>query len=313
LSGEPRRDAARSAVASFDDLLLKTSRTFALSIPLLPEPTRGEVGLAYLLFRIADTLEDATCWTPRRQADELDRFAGLLEDPSSSTARELADAWVAEPPLEHDGYIELLSETPAVLEALCGMREGAREPITRNTVRTTRQMASFVQRKDGANHLQLRDVADLQAYCYAVAGIVGEMLTELFLLGREPLEPIAPLLRRHAATFGEGLQLVNILKDSDSDLEEGRSFLPRRVDRAEVFALARADLEAAGEYVSALQQARAPRGLVEFTALPVLLAWATLDRVEKRGAGTKISRLEVLRIVQRMKRALDRDRPAISR
>ena len=47
-----------------NDLLVKTSRTFALAIPLLPEPTRREVGLAYLLFRIADTFEDATAWTP---------------------------------------------------------------------------------------------------------------------------------------------------------------------------------------------------------------------------------------------------------
>ena len=32
-----------------DDMLHKTSRTFALAIPLLPEPTRTEVGVAYLL------------------------------------------------------------------------------------------------------------------------------------------------------------------------------------------------------------------------------------------------------------------------
>ena len=54
-------------MATIEDLLLKTSRTFALSIPMLPEPTRREVGVAYLLFRIADTLEDATLWTPERQ------------------------------------------------------------------------------------------------------------------------------------------------------------------------------------------------------------------------------------------------------
>jgi len=43
-----------------DGLLQKTSRTFALAIPLLPEPTRTAVGAAYLLFRVADTFEDAT-------------------------------------------------------------------------------------------------------------------------------------------------------------------------------------------------------------------------------------------------------------
>ena len=35
-------------MAELLDLLEKTSRTFALSIPVLPEPTRKEVTLAYL-------------------------------------------------------------------------------------------------------------------------------------------------------------------------------------------------------------------------------------------------------------------------
>ena len=88
----------------------------------------------------------------------------------------------------------------------------------------------------------LRDVEDLQTYCYAVAGIVGEMLTELFILGRESLTPVAPDLRADSATFGEALQLVNILKDSASDRTEGRCYLPQNASRAEVFALAREDL-----------------------------------------------------------------------
>ena len=53
------------------NLLEKTSRTFALSIPVLPEPTRREVMIAYLLFRIADTFEDAAHWTPE------DRIAAI--------------------------------------------------------------------------------------------------------------------------------------------------------------------------------------------------------------------------------------------
>ena len=50
-----------------NDLLQKTSRTFALTIPYLPPPTREEVGLAYLLFRIIDTFEDATRWSPEQR------------------------------------------------------------------------------------------------------------------------------------------------------------------------------------------------------------------------------------------------------
>ena len=47
-----------------DRLLMDTSRTFAMSIPFLEEPLREEVGLAYLLFRILDTFEDAEAVQP---------------------------------------------------------------------------------------------------------------------------------------------------------------------------------------------------------------------------------------------------------
>jgi hypothetical protein len=53
------------------------------------------------------------------------------------------------------------------------------------------------------------------------------------------------------------------------------------------------------------------RGLVAFCALPVRLAWSTLDRVERAGAGAKLSRPEVLRIVAELERALDEGDPAV--
>ena len=101
--------------------------------------------------------------------------------------------------------------------------------------------------------MQLDTIDDLRAYCYAVAGIVGEMLTELFLLGRPSLARVASELRSRAAAFGEGLQLVNILKDARPDAAEGRTFLPRLAPLAEVFALARKDLAAAAAYVELLR------------------------------------------------------------
>ena len=137
------------------------------------------------------------------------------------------------------------------------------------------------------------------------------MLTELFLLERPALSGIAPDLRERAATFGEALQLVNILKDSAVDAEEGRRYLPASVPRADVFALARRDLGIAGDYIRRLQAAGAARGLIEFTALPVQLAWAALERVERKGPGSKVPRPEVFLITQRLKKALDRGEPAV--
>jgi farnesyl-diphosphate farnesyltransferase len=170
-------------------------------------------------------------------------------------------------------------------------------------------MSEFVARTTDSGELTLTSLQDLRDYCYAVAGIVGEMLTELFLFDRPGLAPVALTLRDRASFFGEALQLVNILKDSAGDADEGRRYLPEEVPVAEVFALARRDLGVAGDYIRALQKAGAPRGIVEFTALPVRLAWAALERVEDQGPGAKVSRPEVFLIVQKLRRALDRDEP----
>ncbi len=304
-------EAERTAAERLDDLLEKTSRTFALSIPLLPEPTRREVTVAYLLFRIADTLEDATDWPPERKLEALSAFARLLRQTTDGEARALSASWLGRPPLGNPGYLELLAELPAVCEAFERLATGAREQVRDHTLRTIDRMAAFVRRADHDRGLELHDVAELRDYCYAVAGIVGEMLTELFLLGCAELGPLAAALRARAPRFGEALQLVNILKDSASDAREGRRYLPAAVNRGEVFALARGDLGDARSYVLDLQQSGAPRGMVAFCALPVLLAQNTLDRVERDGAGAKLTRPEVRQIVERLDLALDRGEPAV--
>jgi farnesyl-diphosphate farnesyltransferase len=294
-----------------DDLLLKTSRTFAISIPRLPEPLRREVTVAYLLFRIADTLEDATEWATERKIDELGRLAELLRDPGQDAAGRLAAEWSAEPPLADPGCRELLRETAAVVAAMSALSDPACALVRNHTLRTASCMASFVKRSGKQQRLQLANLKELQSYCYAVAGIVGEMLTELFLLECPQLEDEAAALRGAAAEFGEALQLVNILKDSASDVVEGRSYLPTGVARKRVFALARKDLEGARGYIDRLQHADAPRGLLEFTALPVLLARATLDRVEEQGPGAKLTRDEVAELNERLSAALDRGEAAV--
>ena len=287
------------------DLLTRTSRTFALNIPLLDEPTRREITTAYLLFRIADTLEDSTEWPLERKLAELGRFAELLRRPGERQAESLAADWVAAPPCRHAGYRELLAELPFVMQVTATLAPPSQELIRAHTLRTVAGMGSFLARQRGTE-LRLRDVQELQDYCYAVAGIVGEMLTELFLRERPELEPVAPTLRRLAPTFGEALQLVNILKDAAGDSHEGRHFLPAAEVTGQVFALARGDLAQAARYVTCLARAAAPRGMVAFTALPLLLAHATIEQVAAHGAGSKITRAEVGQIVGRLHDALER-------
>ena len=292
-------------MADLQRLLERTSRTFALAIPLLPEPTRREVTVAYLLFRIADTFEDAAHWPPEERMEALDAFEELLRSLSPAEAARLAAAWTARGASPHRGYAELVEATPAVLVEFGNLAPGAIESIRSHVAASARGMARFVARTEG-NRLTLTSIDELKDYCYVVAGLVGEMLTDLFVIGRPSLDGVAPYLRERSARFGEALQLVNILKDRDDDRAEGRRYLPEGVPLGDVFALARRDLAAAGEYVTCLQHSGAPRGLVEFTALPSELAWATLDRIEAAGPGSKIGRPAVLRITRRVRQAIDR-------
>ena len=151
----------------------------------------------------------------------------------------------------------------------------------------------------------------MRRYCYVVAGLVGDMLTVLMLLDAPILAPAAPSLRQSARVFGEGLQLTNILKDSEADAGEGRVFLPPDVPRNEVFELARADLVEAARYVATLQRAKAPEGFLAFTALPVKLAFATLDAVERLGPVSKIGRAQVARAMVDLQGALARAEPLV--
>ena len=313
LPAEPAADDYADEVRpDLEQLLIATSRTFALAIPLLPEPTRRQVTIAYLLFRIADTFEDAARWPRARRIEALAAFERLLAAPDPRAIAATGGAWAAEVPCDQPGYRDLLAELPQVLEAFFDLSPPAVALIRDHTLRTARGMSGFVARTDDRGELRLRDLDDLRGYCYVVAGIVGELLTELFLLGHPDLAPGAAALRERSRAFGEGLQLVNILKDSASDAAEGRRYLPDTVPRAEVLALARTNLRAAADYVLTLQRLNAERGLLAFTALPVELAHATLDRVEAAGPGAKLTRPEVYTLVQRVHRALDRGEPAIS-
>ena len=298
-------------MADLLDLLEKTSRTFALSIPPLPEPTRREVTVAYLLFRIADTFEDATHWPPADRIAALGDFGFLLKNGTRAEAERLGQAWTQAGVSRHAGYRELIAETPFVFDAFRSLSPEAREILRTHVSRSVEGMARFVARTDEMG-LTLESLEDLRDYCYTVAGIVGELLTELFLLEESSLRTAAQELRQRARAFGEALQLVNILKDADEDAAEGRRYLPANLPRADVFALARRDLGEAGEYIRALHAAGATAGILEFTALPVALAWAALAKVEERGPGAKVGRPEVFRIAQSVRGSIARgENPAL--
>jgi farnesyl-diphosphate farnesyltransferase len=288
---------------SLDDLLLETSRTFALTIPLLPEPTRRATCLAYLLFRISDTFEDASSWTREERILALEAWCDVLRTPPSwaGEARALASDWLARRPSTHEGYLRLVAAIPDVLARVAELTPGARAIVVEHAIRSAEGMASVLRKADADGWVRLSSLEELREYCYIVAGIVGELLTALFLHDAPGLAPEATTLREHERAFGEALQLVNILKDEADDESEGRRFLPAAVRRADVIDLARADLAHAATYTAALVRGGAPPGFVAFTSMPAELATKTLDRVEKDGPRAKVPRAVVLEMVVRYK------------
>lgn len=290
-------------MADIHDLLVKTSRTFAPAIAELDGETRRTMTLGYLLLRISDTFEDAAVWGREQRVAALFRFAdmvtALIDGPIAAGDRSVAAqvrSWLVDPPTTHEGYLELLRATDEVLADYAALDPAARAAIGVHVRRTTLGMAYFVKRADESGEFRLHGITELRDYCYVVAGIVGEMMTEVLLLGAS-LEPIAERLRRRGPSYGEGLQLVNVLKDSATDAEEGRTFVSSVRDREHAFAVARQGLVLGGEYVNLLQRFGAPPNYQRATALPVRLALAALDRVESQGPGSKVSRSEVAEII----------------
>lgn len=281
-----RRPQEATQVRMLDQLLERSSRTFALSIPLLPEPCRTRTTLAYLLFRVADTFEDETAWPPAERLSALARLRDALADDAepltelAATAAGLDTSVIAEA-----GYAELLDALPAVTEAWRGLEAEARSIIAGHLRRTIDGMASWIDRGTPP-----QTVAEVRRYCYHVAGIVGELCTELFVLQSPTLTPARDELRRLAPAFGETLQLVNILRDESDDADEGRRFVPSPAARAELEAVAQAAREDAAAYIAALAAHAADPGIVAFNALNLALAKETLALVAKLGPGVKLPR-----------------------
>jgi farnesyl-diphosphate farnesyltransferase len=294
-----------------ESLLVRTSRTVALAIPLLPGELRYDVGVAYLMFRVADTLEAAPCWTRSRRLRALAEFSEFLECDDRGSVEQIAGRWTESPPVGNRDYIELIRRLPALLHTLDTLRPRSREAIREHLSRRVDAMQDVVSQCTEEGRLSLSSPEDLRRYCYVAAGIVGELLTTLF----KPdiaTDPVCRELSLRAVAFGEGLQLVRILKDRNEDLREGRSYY---LDSAgsQVLQLARADLERAGQYVEQLRLGGARPGIVAFAELSLLLAQGTLARLGQEGVRMKLTRAEVRQIYDGVRAQVARAEPWRSR
>ena len=225
--------AALKTTALADDLayqntiLQDVSRTFALTIPQLPAALADVVGNAYLLCRIADTIEDDKDMVFALKQQYSEEFIQVVaaerdaKDLAANLHPALSEAATA---AEKD----LIANMDAVIRITHSFNARQRQALER----CVRVMADGMVRYQDAETLEgLPDQPAMDQYCYYVAGVVGEMLTELFCDYSADINTHYDEMMKLGVSFGQGLQMTNILKDIYDDYERGACWLP-----AEVFA-----------------------------------------------------------------------------
>ncbi|HEX2734064.1 MAG TPA: squalene/phytoene synthase family protein [Polyangiaceae bacterium] len=303
--------------------LERHSRTFAIPIRMLPALLDRAVTCSYLLCRIADTVEDTPDWdTPTKS-----QLYRLLQDAVDGqlAAQDFASA-VQSTPGGDPAERTLLMGLGRVLSVFGELPDGLQRVCRERVVELIGGMMIYSRRRAGSDGIRcLESTADLDRYCYFVAGVIGRLLTDAFLHELPMIdEAAARAMRTHAEQFGAGLQLVNILRDLSADLQRGVCFVPRssferaqlapaelcnpqyrRQARAmldELFTKARAHLLAAFEYALAIPASSVQ--IRNFCLVPLWLAVATLQqcasdqRLLQSGETVKLSRQRVMELIE---------------
>jgi len=282
---------------SGNEVLKRVSRSFYLSLLLLPGPMRQAASLAYLLARTSDTLADTVGvpWDDRLRslgafgqalAGEREisrwplRLLNAVEDLGERHLLEISDdllAWLGRLPADE---AELVREVVGIII------EGQKLDLGR------------FAGSDRENPVALEDDAALEDYAWRVAGCVGAFWTKLgFLTMGDRFSRVpASVLIEQGIFYGKGLQLVNILRDLPADLAMGRCYLPV-ADPMNMVSLLEAHglwLERSAGWVNAgfsYAESLRSRRLRVATVLPAMIARETLERM--RGANWEILQARV--------------------
>lgn len=234
----PSLPPGRSDEAFQEASLQEVSRTFALTIPVLPPDVRRAVANAYLLCRIADTIEDDAHMPAGQKAHYAEWFIAAVEGSACGErlAGELAPLLAPATPAAER---RLVGHAAGVLRITHSLPANQRAALARCVAVMSRGMADFQAQGTRAG---LATLKDMDRYCYHVAGVVGEMLTEIFCDSAADIHARRDALMPLAVSFGQALQMTNIIKDVWEDRRRGACWLPREVFARHGCDLARADL-----------------------------------------------------------------------
>ena len=307
-------DSVSSDEVYQDQILPHVSRTFALTIPQLPPALSIPVTSAYLLCRIADTIEDEPALSAPETLAFLQRFSTVVGGTGEAAAlardleHRLSDRTL---PTERD----LVSNMDRVVRVTAKLGPAQHAAIRRCVDLMCYGMPRF---QFNASLKGLARSSDLDDYCYYVAGVVGEMLTDLFCDYSAEIARHRSSLSALSASFAQGLQMTNILKDFWEDRSRGACWLPQdvfsrhgvdlgqvssdaddprfRAGMLELVAVAHAHLRNALDYTLLIPGKE--RGIRRFCLWAIGLAALTLRKIAhnpgfKSGAQVKVSRAAV--------------------
>ena len=309
---------------NLNDLLKATSRSFYLTLRVLPAAVRPQIGLAYLLARTADTIADTELVPLEQRLDALKRLRERIQGASTAPLNFGALA-------QHQGLPaeKLLLEKTEDSLALFQSLSSADQQLLRAVLNTiTGGQELDLRRFAGASAekiIMLETAAQLDDYTYRVAGCVGEFWTKICRAHLFPKPWIDDTqLIADGIRFGKGLQLINILRDLPADLKKGRCYLPAdKLEQAdlrpqimlspvneakfrplfhEYLDRAESHLAAGWAYTNALPFGQFRVRLA--CAWPILIGLKTIERLRAGNVlslqqGVKISRAEVRGIILR--------------
>ncbi len=295
---------------------MRSSRTFAVGIEILPNPLRGEITVAYLLLRVSDYLEDNQELGDDEKVVLLEEWRRVLcgsGDRDALIAR-LGEAEEDTP----DAFVA--RHTATVLGGLDRLAPASREILVRRVRESSAGMARWTERGP-----VFRTEADLDDYMHEVAGRVGHLLTELFVLRLSGVWSEKERMMELGREFGLALQTVNVIRGLHEDRDRGWVYVPtafraapgtparelcERANRGAAMAVLAGLVEKADRHLAA---ARAYIRLIPrrhhrvrlFCLLPLLFAVRTLalsrGNPEVLVRETKMTRGEVEAITRRAK------------
>ncbi len=211
------------------ELLKAVSRSFYLSMSILPPAMRRGVSLGYLLARATDSVADTSAASSSRRAEVLRLMGGavageLNPDAEAGLLHCLRGEMAGAQPHEAEGrLLQRFGEALAALRSCPPEEKALVQQVLATIVKGQLWDISYFETRSGVSSDE-----ETLTYCYRVAGCVGEFWTELgyATMGEGFADPARrELMRQAGVRYGRGLQLVNILRDTAEDAARGRCYL----------------------------------------------------------------------------------------